>query len=336
MNATIQELLDYILSLLGNPTAAAAFQKDPEAALAKAGFGDLCSADIDAVIPVIRDYAPVNVAASSFDRGYDTGSGPVTVKTDDHRWDSGDHHDDHRDDDHSHAVQQLHTIVNNYSYTTTNVDDRDTIADFSVNQNIWTEGDFSQSFDNHVQIVSGDHSVAASGAAVVDQSTTDNSDNSINGSYNDSSNHSVNGSFNDNSDHSDNSDNSVNGSFNDNSTSTDVDVDVEIRDSFQDNADNSITTNNTTTTNNTANVNVEDSFQDNSDNSVVNDSSTNVDVDVEDSFQDNSDNSTNNTADVQIEDSFRYEPETSSYTDNSDNSDHSVNVSDINVEDVDF
>jgi hypothetical protein len=54
-------LLDFILDLLRDEEAAAAFQADPEAALEAAGLGDLCSADVDAVLPALIDFAPSGV-----------------------------------------------------------------------------------------------------------------------------------------------------------------------------------------------------------------------------------------------------------------------------------
>ncbi|GAB3259512.1 IniB N-terminal domain-containing protein [Arthrobacter pigmenti] len=297
------QLLEFLMDLLGDPEATSEFLEDPERALDEAGLGDVCSADVDAIMPVILDYAPVDVE-SSFDREYNTGgnsgpSGGWAPDTDnwgpdggsgDHNHDDngggggggrghddddngggggggrGDHDHDHDhdrdngghgggrggDDDHGHAVQQLTHIVNNYSYTSV-VDDRDTINDQSVNQNIWADGDVTQLFDNEANIASGDNSVIAGDDADVDNSTDNSTDNSR-----------------------------------DNSTNVAVggDADVEIG-----NTDNSI----------------EDSFQDNSDNSV----------EIEDSFQDNSDNSVDVEADLE---------NVGNKTDNSDNSDNSIDV----------
>jgi hypothetical protein len=195
--------------------------------------------------------------------------------------------------------------VNHFSYTTntTMLDDRDTITDQSVNQNIWAHGDVEQWFDHDAVVASGDRAVAAGDDAGVrdsnnvrdsyntDHSTDNSTDNSIHAggevsigneqtdisdSFNTDLGLDVDDSFNDNSDNSDHSD------YSDHSVSTDVDLDV--RDSFNDNSDNS--------TNNS--VEADHSFNQDSSTQVVDsfnqDSSTNtaVDVHVDDSFQDNS------------------------------------------------
>ena len=282
-------LLDFLMNLLRNPAAADEFRADPQGALDDAGLGSVCSDDVDAVMPVVLDLAPV-----IGDREYNTGGNSAV---------GGDAHvapttpaapstgtapgsATGGEDDHAHAVQQLTHVVNNYSYT--EVDDRDTITDQSVNQNIWADGDVSQLFDQDAIIASGDDAIAAGGDVDVDKSTsykagedinignTDNSDRSnhsvnvsdvLNGSLNDNSDNSADGS--DNSDHSadgsDNSDHSVNGSYNDNS-----DHSADGSDNSTDNSDNS------------------DHSADGSDNSVNTDNSDNSDHSA-----DESDNSVN-------------------------------------------
>src|SRR6185312_121177 len=240
MPTLASSLLEFIMNLLRDPRAADEFNADPDAALASAGLSNVCSDDVDAIMPVILDYAPVG-SGSSFDREYNTGGnhggnsgdwssdnsgwghgrdddddddhghGRGRDDDDDHghgrgRDDDDDHghgrgrddDDDHghgrgRDDDddhghggggrgdhdHDHAVQQLTHIVNNYSYTSV-VDDRDTITDQSVNQNIWANGDVTQWFDNDAVVASGDHSIAAGGDADVDNSTGDEHNHSVN------------------------------------------------------------------------------------------------------------------------------------------------------------
>ncbi|HEX2247118.1 MAG TPA: IniB N-terminal domain-containing protein, partial [Arthrobacter sp.] len=65
-------LLEFILNLLRDPDAAHAFREDPERELEHAGLSDVCSDDVDAIMPVVLDFAPVGVGAS-FDREYNTG-----------------------------------------------------------------------------------------------------------------------------------------------------------------------------------------------------------------------------------------------------------------------
>ncbi|MET0932566.1 MAG: IniB N-terminal domain-containing protein, partial [Mycetocola sp.] len=149
-------LLEFLLSLLRDPAAAAEFRADPEAALESAGLSNVTSEDVDACMPVVLDYAPV-----IGDREYNAGGNQTSGSTPDGGWhdddvdadhDHGEHH--HDDDDHGHAVQQLMHVVNNYSYN-------DTITDLSVNQNIWASGDVTQLFDNDAIIASGAGAVAA-------------------------------------------------------------------------------------------------------------------------------------------------------------------------------
>ena len=272
MPTLASSLLEFIMNLLRDPRAADEFNADPDAALASAGLSNVCSDDVDAIMPVIMDYAPVG-SGSSFDREYNTGGnhggnsgdwssdnsgwghGRDDDDDDDHghgrgRDDDDDHghgrgrddDDDHGhggggrgDHDHDHAVQQLTHIVNNYSYTSV-VDDRDTITDQSVNQNIWANGDVTQWFDNDAVVASGDHSIAAGGDADVDNSTGDEHNHSVNLTTGDvgggiaigNTDNSVEDSYND--DHSTNDDHSVEDSYN-----TDLDLDVDVTDSYNDN-----------------------------------------------------------------------------------------------------
>ena len=159
MPDTSNSLLDFILDLLSDHEAAGAFYADPDGALKDAGLAGVCGSDVDPVLPLILDYAPVTLNTSSFDRKYDTGN-------------HGSSHSDGGDDNPlpsptttaspttttttttRRRVQQIHTILNNYTYSS--VDDRDTIVDQSVNQNIWAKGDVKQSFDNDSVIASSD------------------------------------------------------------------------------------------------------------------------------------------------------------------------------------
>jgi hypothetical protein len=171
------DLVRFLMQLFGDRQATQEFLENPERVLEDHGLGGVCSADVDAAMPVVLDYAPVTVNASRFDREYNTGgTGPVTINTGGGiaytppppavSGDGGGHHGD---EDHSHAVQQLQRIVNNYSYTST-VDDRDSTTDLSVNQNIWADGDVEQWFDNDYVVASGDRAIAAGDDADIDDS----------------------------------------------------------------------------------------------------------------------------------------------------------------------
>jgi len=163
-------LVQFLMSLFGNPRAAQAFLEDPEQALQDAGLGHVSSVDVDAAMPVVLDYAPITLYVTSFERAYNaagTGGSNLPLVFGSH---GGGPHDDH-----AHAVQQLHHVVNNYSYTAT-VEDRATLTDQSINQNIWAEGDVEQWFDTPSVVPPGNGAVApADEAGAEDSFTTDNS-----------------------------------------------------------------------------------------------------------------------------------------------------------------
>jgi hypothetical protein len=347
MPTLANDLVQFLMHLFGNRKAIQAFLDDPERALSEHGLGNVCLADVDAAMPVVLDYAPITVNAPSFEREYNTGAGNVWAgaaapaghavgASAVHSGSQGAAHGgrNYDQDDHAHAVQQLHHVVNHFSYTasTTMVDDRDTVTDQSVSQNIWADGDVEQWFDNDAVVAAGDHAVAAGDDAdlqdsnnirdsyntdrSVDESTDDsihaggdvnigNEETDIADSFN--TDLDLDDSFNDNSDNSDNSDHS------DNSVSTDTDLDL--RDSFNDNSDNS--------TQNT--VEVEDSFnQDSSTTTVLEDSfnqdnsnttAVDIDVEVEDSFQDNSATSNVEDSVVVADNQLDFTEDNSSHTD---------------------
>lgn len=54
-----QTLHDFVLNLLTNPDARSAFELDPEGALRDAGLTDITVADVQDVVPLVVDYAPV-------------------------------------------------------------------------------------------------------------------------------------------------------------------------------------------------------------------------------------------------------------------------------------
>ncbi|MEV4197962.1 IniB N-terminal domain-containing protein [Micromonospora globbae] len=54
-----QTLHDFVLNLLTDPDARSAFDLDPEGALRAAGLTDITAADVQDVVPLVVDYAPV-------------------------------------------------------------------------------------------------------------------------------------------------------------------------------------------------------------------------------------------------------------------------------------
>lgn len=142
--ATIADaLIEFILSLLRDPEAAAEFERDPEAALSSRGLGNATAADVCAVAPVIAERAQVVPVPEPRPSPPD----PPTP-----------------------TVREINAITNSFSY----IDDRDTVLDQSVNQNIWANGDVTQVFDQEAVVASGDGAMAAGDDATV-ENTIDNS-----------------------------------------------------------------------------------------------------------------------------------------------------------------
>jgi hypothetical protein len=52
-------LQDFVLNLIYDPIARSAFELDPEGVLQDAGLGDVTAADVQEVIPLVVDYAPL-------------------------------------------------------------------------------------------------------------------------------------------------------------------------------------------------------------------------------------------------------------------------------------
>lgn len=157
--ATVADaLIEFILSLLRDPDAAQEFEDDPEQALAARGLQHVDPSHVAAVAPTIIErtqvvQVPVHVPV------------PQPASPERH---------------HSQVVNEIREVTTHFQW----VDDRDTIVDQSVNQNIWAEGDVTQTFDNQAVVASGDDAVAAGGDATVDktwdESTTIEADDDVN------------------------------------------------------------------------------------------------------------------------------------------------------------
>jgi len=188
------DLLNFLLSLFSDPAAAAAFKQNPEHELDKNGFKNLCSDDVDAIMPVLLDHSPI-----SYDRSYNTGSngawggdagggmggGGGGGGTGGGGWGgwsggggTGGGGGGGGTADHAAAVQQLTHVMNNYSYTS--VDDKDFILDRSINQTLWTNGDLHQVFDQDTVIAYGEHSVAAGDDVIGSNNQKDSNNNNGN------------------------------------------------------------------------------------------------------------------------------------------------------------
>ena len=211
----VTTLLDFILDLLRDPSAARDFDADPHAALASAGLSDVGPADVDAVMPMLADCSTVRDWSGSSGGGHQAWSpaheasyeqpahSPRPVDHGDdkpahqpppaddghHKHEPpypghGDDHDqdDHQQDGHEYAViQHLQYIQNTYS-----------ITEIDASHSVWVGGD--------VNVLFGDDNVLATDGAValgegsrpgdisVDNSSTDvdvRVDDSFNGSFDD-------------------------------------------------------------------------------------------------------------------------------------------------------
>lgn len=139
--ATVADaLIEFILSLLRDPEVAAEFDEDPDQALAARGLQNASPSDVASVAPIIIERTQVVQVAAP-------------------RQTVVEHHNP--------VVREIKQVVTHNQW----VDDRDTIVDQSVNQNIWAEGDVTQTFDNEAIVASGDDAVAAGGDATVEKTT---------------------------------------------------------------------------------------------------------------------------------------------------------------------
>ncbi|MEO7195950.1 MAG: IniB N-terminal domain-containing protein [Pseudonocardiaceae bacterium] len=195
MNTT-QSLLDFILNLLRDDDAKAAFVADPQQTLTDAGLGEVCGEDVSDAMSYVAEYHPVTFVG---DRDHNVGNTNISQHAEGDRPEHNDGPDhNYGPDPHAAPVQQLAYITKNYSYT----DNHDTVIDKSVSQNIWNHGTLAQRFDDH-SVTATDHSVAAGGD--LNAPVADGNDNVIgegnsvgNTTYSDdhSDDHSVRSSFN--------------------------------------------------------------------------------------------------------------------------------------------
>ncbi|WP_314457372.1 IniB N-terminal domain-containing protein [uncultured Microbacterium sp.] len=210
-------LIEFILSLLRDPEAAAEFEEDPEGAMAARGLNNVSYADVCSVAPVIAEKPHVIV---------NTQPAPVPVGPKP-EWNP--------------VVKEIKSITTQLSYT--HIDDRDTIVDQSVNQNIWANGDVNQTFGNEAVVASGDDAIAAGND--VDQDTTLDNSTDINAGNdvnigNDETNTDIDGSYNDTDETTETTDNSTDVDLTD--SANDSSTDVVVDDSFNDTTDTTVDT----------------------------------------------------------------------------------------------
>ncbi len=191
MSNVATSLLDFILDLLSDPETAADFEEDAQGALEDAGLGDLCAADVDAILPMLADFAPVGIGGGGGSRRNSDDDDDETSNagrpdrehrpdrdSDDRDSDDDDngykpdhgHKPDH-DDDHDGylAIEHIKHIQNHYTYSpTTTIDASHSV--WGDSYKIWAE-------DDAVVAVNG---AIAAGDDVKDSDV----DNSVRDSYN--------------------------------------------------------------------------------------------------------------------------------------------------------
>jgi hypothetical protein len=151
MTTIVSTLLDFILDLLRDPEAAAEFEADPEGTLAAAGLGDVCGADLEELLPMLADYAPVagGVGGGWYPEDSDSGSGSGSEDDDDDEggYTPGGHHHEGGELD---IVAKLKYIQQNFSYEST------TITHIDASHAVWAGGDVTQLFgDDNVLATNG-------------------------------------------------------------------------------------------------------------------------------------------------------------------------------------
>jgi hypothetical protein len=156
-------LLDTLIGIFSDNSEHEQFSSDPEGYLNQVGLGNVTSQDIEAEMPRVLNALQGNEGgatqggAASF-----AGSGNVVLPPPPAGGGGG-----YEGGGLSGAIESINHYTNVINNTeqyfqdndTTNIDDRDTTVDQSVNQNITAFGDVNQEFDNDV--VSGDGAVAA-------------------------------------------------------------------------------------------------------------------------------------------------------------------------------
>jgi hypothetical protein len=280
---TSTSLIEMLLNLLRDPSALAAYREDPDGFLSSCG--DVSPEDVRESLILLQDNQDAD-----FSRDYNTGGNQIQVPPPPPapRPEPG-------ESDHEAAVRYLNTYI-----TENHIDDRDTITDNSINQQIDTGGgDFDQDIDIDSTVASGEGAVAA-GDDIEDSEIVTGNDNTV-GDDNVSGENNVVGDGNETVNGDDNTT-----SFGDgDATSAEIDGDVTVDDgsslaiggnSSVDSSDNSD----------------DDTYTDNSDNSVEDSFNTetettdNSDHSDDDTYTDNSEtttdshNSTQESYDTQV------------------------------------
>jgi hypothetical protein len=285
-------LLEFIRELLFNDSLRQDFAENPEGTLAEHGLENLSPDDVHDALVLVEDNQ-----TADFSREYNTGGNAVATFTPPPPV----VHHDGGGDSHHQAVEYLNNYITN-NFTT--IDDRDTITDNSINQQIDNRGGvFDQDIDVDSVVASGDGAVAAGDD--IEDSTIVTGDGNTVGDGNVRGDGNIVGDDNDGNLVGDGDGNVVGDdnqavTGNDNTTSfgSGDATSVNVGGDFTADDGSSIAIGGNSSVDNSETDNsTNDSFNNETDNST-NDSfntDTDVDVDIEDSFTNETDNSTNDS-----------------------------------------
>lgn len=165
-----QTLLDFLLHLLGDDDARAAFQADPQGTLAAAGLNGLCLSDVRDAMPLVMDHAPAEVAAR-YDEDVRAGTATTSASVAEEAHHGGVAGDGGTTpvgpgghgvlpvvpgmDD---VIGHLQVVTNNYAF-----DSHDITYSSPVTQTITAGGDVTATVDVAPVVAGGEGSVAAGG-----------------------------------------------------------------------------------------------------------------------------------------------------------------------------
>jgi hypothetical protein len=224
MSNVVTTLLDFILDLLRDPTAAAEYDRDPHAAIQNAGL-DVSPADVSASMAAVSDCSPV--------RGWESGVSdyhhPVLSYAPQHEYHPqavDAYHaqprpehcdDDHKHDDHKpwedHAQGQEMAVIQHVTHIENDI----TLTQIDASHSVWVNGDVNLLFGDHDILQTGSgtalNDVEAEKGGSIDVHNTPISvslEDSLNGSFNEADNGAIAGG----------SHNSVDNSTDDHSTTT--------------------------------------------------------------------------------------------------------------------
>lgn len=321
MTTLAGSLLDFILGLFRDPEAAAAFDVNPEKALADAGLSDCTPDDVHALMPMVTDFAPTSGGhhgGNDKDKDEDDRGHHKPDEDSDKDDDKGDDKDDDgKDKDHhggnGHDVAVIH---NSYVENHYNSD-----VDIDASNSVWAGGDAYAIWGDDTTIATGGSVAGGRDVSHVSASQDNDVDIDVEDSYNDNSTD-VRGDGNavgegNTVDNSTTDNSTTDNSSTDNSTDVDVQVDDvvvgETVTNVEDSENVAVGEGNSAgdtdvevgdvSLDQSTDVDVDDSFNDYDTDVKVDDSfnntETETDVDVQDSFNQDSFNDYDTDIDVQ-------------------------------------